>query len=504
MYRKWRPSKFSEVYGQEHIRIILENAVLGDQLSHAYIFAGPRGVGKTSVARILAKNLNCKNPKNAQACDKCDNCALHNTGSNLDVLEIDAASNRGIDNIRSLIDKIKFVPTGSKYKIFIIDEAHMLSKESWNALLKTLEEPPEHAIFILVTTEPHKIPGTIHSRCQRLNFRQVSKSAILKRLSEVAKAEKIVINDAALSIIADNAKGGLRDAISLLDQTRSFIGSKITDQDLALVLGVSDKNVLENFLKLLNSGQSAQSFKVLAEIMNEGIDLEQFVDGLINLLRVGLKLKLGLERTVARDVGVDYAEHLKIYFETYSLNSIVKILNRLIEAKRELKGSDIIELPLEMVILDLDQTEPASKTEKPTTDQKPTTTKSVITTKSVKKINEKPKVKQSSVNLDQVLEKWPEFLVALKKYNNSLHAIFRDITPLEVDESQLVLGTTFKFYYERLKETKNSELVCQALAEVIPTPLGIKVKLIKEKPKAKTATTKKEEEILEDFNEVFN
>ena len=222
LYRTYRPQNFSEVAGQEHITKTLMNALKNDKISHAYLFSGPRGTGKTSIAKIFAKAVNCEKAPTSDACCSCEICKGIAEGKISDVIEIDAASNNGVDEIRDLRERVKYVPSVCKYKVYIIDEVHMLSTSAFNALLKTLEEPPKHAIFILATTEIHKIPATILSRCQRFDFRAISTPDLIKRVSEVATKENIDITDEAIEVIALNAEGGLRDALSLLDQAISF------------------------------------------------------------------------------------------------------------------------------------------------------------------------------------------------------------------------------------------------------------------------------------------
>ena len=252
LYRKYRPKTFSEVIGQEHIVQTLTNAISSDMVSHAYLFAGPRGSGKTSLARLLAKAVNCQNRKGFEPCNKCSSCLEINQGRAIDLIEIDAASNRGIDEMRELRDGIKFSPTKLKYKVFIIDECHQLSREAANALLKTLEEPPSHAIFILATTQIHKMIPTIVSRTQRFDFRRLTFSEIIKKLEMIARTEKVKIEKPALELIASNSGGSLRDGESLLDQvltySRTLNKEKIEAGDIKQLLGLVDINLISQFV----------------------------------------------------------------------------------------------------------------------------------------------------------------------------------------------------------------------------------------------------------------
>ena len=247
--RKWRPQNFDEVIGQEHVTKTLKNAFNSGRIAHAYIFSGPRGIGKTSTARILAKALNCQKDISTNPCNKCSTCSEIAKGTNLDVLEIDGASNRGIDEVRQLRENIKFSPTSSRYKIYIIDEVHMLTIEAFNALLKTLEEPPAHVKFIFATTQPHKVPSTILSRCQRFDFRRIPIVQIVQKLKEISKAEHIKIDEKVLVAIAKACEGSLRDAESILDQLTSYGRDTISLKDVSSVLGLIEQDVLFEFAK---------------------------------------------------------------------------------------------------------------------------------------------------------------------------------------------------------------------------------------------------------------
>ncbi len=234
LYRKYRPQRMEEVSGQEHVLAVLKNAITEGRVAHAYLFSGPRGTGKTTIARILAKRLNCQESNGTEPCGKCPQCVAHANRANLDLIEIDAASNRGIDEIRALKDRIGLAPASGKYKVYIVDEVHMLTKEAFNALLKTLEEPPSHAIFILATTELHKVPETIKSRCQTFLFKRASVQQLIERLNKISKSEEIEIDEAALRLIAHHSEGCYRDAESLLGQVLSLKTNKITKNDVAV------------------------------------------------------------------------------------------------------------------------------------------------------------------------------------------------------------------------------------------------------------------------------
>ncbi|HTF99912.1 MAG TPA: DNA polymerase III subunit gamma/tau [Nitrospirota bacterium] len=283
--RKWRPQVFEEVVGQGHITRTLQNAIVSGRLAHAFLFSGPRGVGKTTTARILAKALNCVQGPTPTPCGKCDSCLETAAGTSVDVIEIDGASNRGIEHIRELRETVKYAPVGGKYKVYVIDEVHMLTNEAFNALLKTLEEPPPHVIFIFATTEPQKIPATIHSRCQRYGFKRVSLHEIIDRLRVIAKAEGIAVSDQGLAMIARAAEGSMRDSQSLLDQAVSYSGMTVRDEDIQTTLGAVAQERLLEFASSLIARDAAGLLKQTDALLEQGQDIRQFLSAVIEHLR---------------------------------------------------------------------------------------------------------------------------------------------------------------------------------------------------------------------------
>jgi DNA polymerase-3 subunit gamma/tau len=283
--RKWRPQVFEDVVGQGHITRTLQNAIATDRLAHAFLFSGPRGVGKTTTARILAKALNCKEGPTPHPCGTCDSCRETAAGTAVDVIEIDGASNRGIEHIRELREAVRYAPSVGKHKVYVIDEVHMLTNEAFNALLKTLEEPPPHVIFIFATTEPQKIPATIHSRCQRYGFKRVALQDIAGRLRTIAGAEGITISDQGLIMIARAAEGSMRDSQSLLDQAVSYSGSTVPDTDLQAILGTVSQNVLRRFADRLLERDAAGLVTMIDELLEQGQDQRQLLAGVVEHLR---------------------------------------------------------------------------------------------------------------------------------------------------------------------------------------------------------------------------
>ncbi len=275
--RKWRPKNFNELVGQEHVSRTLMNALQIGRVAHAFLFSGPRGSGKTSTARILAKALNCHKGKPGEPCSECPSCLEIAAGNCMDVLEIDAASNRGIDEIRELKEKTRYSPARDRNKIFIIDEVHMLTQEAFNALLKTLEEPPPHVVFILATTEYHKIPATILSRCQQYSFKLIQYPLIMERLREIAKAEGIEISTIALEQVVFSSGGSMRDAMSALDQVIAFSGATVRDEDVTALLGLVEPKVLGQTVRAIAGNDVAELLKIVADLVEVGQDLQQFL-----------------------------------------------------------------------------------------------------------------------------------------------------------------------------------------------------------------------------------
>lgn len=358
LYRKYRPQAFSEIIGQEHIVKTLSNAISSGMISHAYLFSGPRGSGKTTIARILAKSLNCRNRKEGEfePCGKCSSCMEVKEGRSLDLIEIDAASHRGIDEIRELREGIRFSPAKEKYKVFILDEAHQLTKEAFNALLKILEEPPNHAVFILATTEIHKMIPTIISRCQRFDFRKLRLDEIIKRLEIIANKEKAKIERPALELIALNSGGAIRDAESLLDQTLIFSGNNaIKAEDIKDLLGIVDANLVYQFIDLLADKKAGDAIYYLNSVFEKGYDPKEFAKALVNYLRQEMLVGISSDNINPVIIGLSQEEQkrLSIQAAKFSPEELKKILNLFIDAENKIKYSSIPQLPLELAVVDI-------------------------------------------------------------------------------------------------------------------------------------------------------
>lgn len=362
LYRKWRPQTFKDLVGQEHISRTLANAITSGHIGHAYLFAGPRGTGKTSTAKILAKALNCEHGPTSEPCGQCEQCRKITEGSSMDVFEIDAASNRGIDEIRDLRETVKFAPVDGRYKVYIIDEVHMLTTEAFNALLKTLEEPPAHVVFILATTEAHKVPPTIQSRCQRYDFKRITVEEIEGRLRYIAKEMGMEAEDEALSMIAIQADGGMRDALSILDQCAALADGTITAERVRQILGLVGHDWIYKMTKALAARNVQDVLQILAELLRDGKDLKQVLSELSLHLR-SLMIFQAAGTVEAMDL---YAEPQDVLQqgELFVPDVLPRMIARLHEAMTEMKWSPQPRITVEVALMELCRPELASQGER--------------------------------------------------------------------------------------------------------------------------------------------
>ena len=553
LYQKYRPSNFSQVVGQEKIVQTLQNALKSGRVGHAYLFAGQRGTGKTTFARILAKAVNCDKSKDGEACGKCEQCKTIESGQSVDIIEIDAASNRGIDEIRELRDKIKFAPTASKYKVYIIDEVHMLTKEAFNALLKTLEEPPAHVIFILATTEAHKLPATILSRVQRFDFGRIKPSDLMKNLRHIVDEEKIDIDDAALSLIAAKADGSHRDSISILEQIKSY-ASKISTQEVEEVLGLANREFVAKLAKLIVSGDRKGALCSAEEYYQTGYDLVELSVALAEAFKAAILYASGAKELLLEWQAED--EFLQSAAKS-ELTQLLAVCELFLEGAKLIKNAPSPLIPLELAISksisrlcgDIAQVKTEninSKSQETNSKQIPNskilnnkpkaeiqaesgadsrgvgpdslgvdaeTANAATTVLTIESATESPTVlttespiepttesPSATIPLDE--ESWKTILDKIKTENASLNALLRDIRPLGKDEGKLVLCAKFKFHKEKISEIKNRDLIEKIIEEVLGERLSIFCELSDKLPAQ--SKTLSDDELLKTAEEVFS
>ncbi|NWF93786.1 MAG: DNA polymerase III subunit gamma/tau [Syntrophaceae bacterium] len=349
--RKWRPQVFEDVIGQRHITQTLQNAISQKRVAHAFLFTGARGVGKTSTARILAKALNCETGPGINPCNRCTACHEISSGTSVDVVEIDGASNRGIDEIRELREHVRYTPAKSRYKIYIIDEVHMLTREAFNALLKTLEEPPPHILFIFATTEPHKIPATILSRCQRYDFKRIPLREIVDNLKRIAGEEQVQISERGIFSIAQEAEGSLRDAQSLLDQVISYGGRMIRDEDIAEVLGVIDRKILHDTIEAIANKDAQRCMEIVGHIYHYGYDLQHFCQELLQWFRNLILIKVSQEPEGLMELPKEEFETLRRQAGRFQFDHLNHLFSLLLKGEEEIAQSAFPRIMLEMTLI---------------------------------------------------------------------------------------------------------------------------------------------------------
>jgi len=496
LYRKWRPQVFEDIIGQKHITQTLMNAISLNRISHAYLFSGPRGVGKTTTARILAKSLNCEKGPTPHPCNKCERCIRITEGYSMDVIEIDGASNRGIDDIRDLRNKVKFAPAEGKYKVYIIDEVHMLTAEAFNALLKTLEEPPSHVIFIFATTAPHKIPNTILSRCQWFNFRRISVGDIINKLKMIIKDEKLEIDEQTLNIIARSSTGSMRDAESILDQIIAYCGKEITLQNVREVLGIIEEDVFFNFVDTIINSDTVKGIEIVNRIADLGGDASQFIKNLmeyvhnLSLIKVGKPEVLNFQGVFTED-----RERLLKQSKLIELRKLFNIVDYLAEVERKMKYTYNPWILLEMLVLKFTAGEDYSSKEMEKNQDEGyldlSKNKDIVKSDNIKvktreeispkkKIQDKTKegsfipTKEVSTNLD-LNQVWPIILNKLKKTKMSVYSFIIVNNLITIEDDKLIIGFNKKyiFHKESLEKKNNKALLQELIKEEIGRPLAI-------------------------------
>lgn len=468
LYRKYRPQNFKEAVGQNHIKLTLEHEIQSGNIAHAYIFCGPRAVGKTTLARVFAKAINCAKKKEGDAdpCNKCEICEEITSGRSLDVFEIDAASHTGVENVReNVIASARTSPSRCKYKVFIIDEAHMLTTQAFNALLKIIEEPPAFVVFILCTTEIHKVPTTIISRCQRFDFKRISVSDVVKKLTYIINKEDIKVNKSILEAIARNSEGHMRDAESLLGQIVAIGGKEITQEEADLVIPRSDLGEAINLIEYLSKKDCANGIKLANKLVDEGVDLKIFLNDFIEILRKVMITKIN--PSLSSRLGLELGESLEIKINEISQNLQVEQLSRFIErfmlARNELKNSFIIQLPIELAITELCL---SNNTITPKNVQPPTPAPASTPTP-----QENTKPLNININKKEISEKWNEVLAKIKKYNHSLSFILRVCEPRDLNGNQICLAFKYKFHKDRVDEPSIKATIEKVLKEVYNAPI---------------------------------
>lgn len=456
LYRKYRPKDFTEIAGEGDIVRTLKNSLDNDRISHAYLFSGPRGVGKTTSARLIAKGVNClKNGISSTPCNECENCREIDNGNFIDLIEIDAASNRGIDEIRELKDKINYQPSKGRKKIYIIDEVHMLTKEAFNALLKTLEEPPEHVIFILATTEPDKILPTIISRCQRYDFQPLTYGEVKEKLSEICRGENVEIDEGSLGLIYESSGGSMRDAISILERVIiTYLGEKIDEDKCSKVIGVTSKSLLKEFLDIIKGGRVSEGAVFLDKLWLESLDIEKFfkdfgkyVKNLVLEGKLEAEEGLGIIGNIFDSLNKFKSEEDKRLLGYVVLNSLIK------KTKQEVK-----EVVVEKQVV---------YKEAP---------KKIETSETVSRevLEEVPTV---NISLEDIKNRWTEIVRAAKNEKMTFSAFLMDALPYKVEENILYIRFNSNLFAKEQMETEYYNTIFQDVVERI-TGVKLRIKYI--------------------------
>lgn len=477
LYLKWRPAQFDGVVGQQHVVQTLLNALRAGRPSHAYLFAGPRGTGKTSVARLLAKALNCTNADAAQRpCGACPPCAAVAEGRFLDLIEIDAASNNSVEHVRDLRDKINFSPSIGRYKVYIIDEVHMLSDAAFNALLKTLEEPPPYAIFVLATTEAHKVPATVASRCQQHIFRRIALPEMVQRLKDITGAEGLVVEPAVLELVARQSTGSLRDAISLLDQLVASTEGALTLQQAQSVVGSANEQLLAALVQALADDRTAAGLDQINEAMDQGTDPRQFARQIVDYLRGVMLCKVGHAQGTAAQHASDTTATMQALAAHFDLAQLTAAMRAFDEAGRERRGGWLAQLPLELALLNWRSyaagahahthapaaLRPVAAAPKPAAAQP--RVQPVIAAEPPSPVRAPvPEQAVAAAEVPEVSRHWPVVLQNCKALHHSMPALLEYCSPLRIDGDTLLLGVTTAFALQKLDTEEMRERLREAV-----------------------------------------
>ncbi|MBI2022887.1 DNA polymerase III subunit gamma/tau [Candidatus Daviesbacteria bacterium] len=530
-YRKYRPQTLGELIGQDNVKQTLKKAFEGGKLAHAYLFSGPRGTGKTSTARILAKMVNCEladskwqivngsdkktisNTPSAISipCNKCSSCLSITDGSNLDLIEIDAASNRGIDDIRELREKIKLAPTASNKKVYIIDEVHMLTNEAFNALLKTLEEPPSHVLFILATTEPHKIPQTILSRVQRLDFKNATETELLSALEQVAKKEQLEIEKGALLLIAKKSEGSFRDSLKLLDQLAS-LNQKITGEVVEEMFKSGKFEVVLELIESISQKDSAKALQIVESQTEEGINIKEFINSTMDILRSMLLIKHKAINSVKDLYDEDKFNLMITVAEKFSSARLINVLELFNRALEKMKTSSIPSLPLEVAVVESCTEENQESRIKNQESRElvvvpnPSSPQTAPGPQSDEK-KQTPKDDAISSDMATILDKWTYILETVKPYNFSLEAMLRQVKVLSCEDGVVLFEVPYSFHQRIMEAPKSRNLLESVLTDVlgkqakVKCRLGVKPVKVEELANVEVA---EDDEIIRVAAEIFN
>ncbi|MDD5073363.1 MAG: DNA polymerase III subunit gamma/tau [Candidatus Omnitrophica bacterium] len=527
--RKWRPKDFDSVLGQEHVTTTLRNAIAQNRVAHAYIFSGPRGVGKTTTARIFAMALNCKNGPTKEPCGACDSCKEISNGTNLDVIEIDGASNRGIDEVRALRENIKFAPTRGKYKVYIIDEVHMLTEEAFNALLKTLEEPPAHAIFIFATTRPYKVPSTILSRCQRFDFKRLTVNEITGKLKEIAKSEKLEIEEEALYTVARAAEGAMRDAESMLDQLVSFCGKKIDAESATAVSGTVGHEVLFDFTEKVINKDTAGILKLVDSVIASGKDIPQFVNSLVVHFRNILIARTSDDPEGLIDLPKEMIGRLAVQAKSFSNETLLYILTVLMGAQDSVRRAISQRIPLELAAIRLTRRDdlvsltsmldrieqlekklgsgagkPESKAAPQPQHKNEKISEPAKDAEKKEHFDVEVEVEATGLSFERICEVWPNLLREILSKKMSLALFLQPGQPLKLQDSVLTIAFSREhvFHKEALETNGNRKMIENALSGILKHNVRIDMKVVEALEKKVSVEDLLQEERQEETHEV--